>query len=131
MASLCENCANVNAGKDGERCSWAGRLIPVPGWTAIESCDKDTGKFYTWQVIRCPNYVEGIYKPVMDYDGCMRLIEAVLKSIRKCYPFEDEQQRKLDREFVRTFINDSEGAIDYLKRLAREEALARRKRMEP
>lgn len=130
MASLCERCANINAGKDGERCSWAGRMIPVKGWTAIEACDKDTGKFYTWQVIRCPNFVDGIYRPVMDYEGCIRLIEAVLKNIRKDYPYESEAHRKIDREFVRTFIHNPDGAIDYLKNLAKDEALKKRREEE-
>ena len=116
--TLCSECANANAGKDGERCCWAGRQIPVKGWIAVKVYSTDTGEFYSYQVIECPNFLEGIYRPVMVNEGCMALLEAVFSQIAKDYPYETKPYREMDKEFIRAFVSDSEGVIDHLEKLA-------------
>lgn len=63
-------------------CSWDDKLVPVPGWTAV---DNEAG----CQVIRCPQFVketpETIIPDEIDEGGMVLLLEAIARRMREDY----------------------------------------------
>lgn len=65
-AQKCWTCSYAGgARKNGWKCPWADRLIPVEGWTAeavnyyLHNTNTGVQRSRTWAVFDCPHYEEG------------------------------------------------------------------------
>lgn len=117
--NLCTSCARICMGDTEKGCSWSAELKPVKGWEAIPIYSPD-GSFYTWQVNRCPKFIRGIYRPLCNEEGVVRLLEQAMTIARKDYISNRESDRKAIEMFIQKFVPDCEGGIEALRKAAAE-----------
>ena len=91
--TLCVFCAKACNGA----CSWSDALVPVDGWTADR-----TAKGYL--VKECPEFQQDRLEPrdpqALNDDGCIRLLEAMLRLMREDYISIPEARGEIER-FIR------------------------------
>lgn len=113
--TLCVYCGN--ACRNG--CSWASELIPVEGWNAVQNKKG-------WFVIDCPEYCGDEWMREnashFDEDGCVRLVEAMIRTLREDYIAHPKQRRAIEA-FIRSprtrgffFFAGPDDIIDQLKK---------------
>lgn len=56
-ATLCWDCINAVPDNEGHGCSWSRSLVPVKGWTAERTKNRDRND--SWNVRKCPEFKEG------------------------------------------------------------------------
>lgn len=82
---LCWKCSHCTGG-----CSWSDHLVPVDGWTAMQTFDK-WGRPYSWLIEDCPGFVaatRGKIELSNDEEvneGVMALLEQAMKIARNDY----------------------------------------------
>lgn len=91
--SLCGFCGN--ACRNG--CSWAENLEPVEGWTAIQN---KNGYF----IVECPEFCDDGWMRKnpegLDTEGCLKLLEAMIKVMRQDYAYLPRCRQAIER-FIR------------------------------
>lgn len=89
----CVYCANATNGG----CCWSENLEPVEGWRALTTRQG-------YMVLECPEYVPdsgGNRDPrLVDTEGCLRLLEAMMKAMRDDYR-ECPSERRSIEAFIR------------------------------
>lgn len=130
VKQLCEHCAKACGG-----CSWSDALEPVEGWNA-EPVTIPSSKLDSYVIRTCPEFVWGNRDDKrhkkFDYNGCMLLMEAMLKQMREDYQYGNTETRNLIEKFLRSDVgkkmlqlSDPDGVIKGLRAIARREISAR------
>lgn len=88
--TICENCglASGRRDADGNKCPWADRLEPVPGWEGVRVTRSDWSgadprEGFTYFVRACPHYTDE--EPPADYDedACVALYGEIIGGMVK------------------------------------------------
>lgn len=122
---LCEHCAKACGG-----CNWSDGLEPVEGWDAQPVTIENKSESYI--VRQCPEFVQGTRDDKrhrgFTYEGCVKLLAAMLKQMRKDYVFGNTETRNLIEKWLRyestkklLQLHDVDAVISGMRAMARRE----------
>jgi len=119
-------------------CSWSYDYEPIEGWVADAYYDR-SDRLWSYDIKYCPEYEPDWQRrkstDEMDTNGAVLLIEAIARCAREDYlRFTPQGRKSIEHFFLSDYgkallgLSNPEGAVDMLRKLARQHDRAKASR---